>query len=146
MRSFFYSYRLNKEAEDHMLSNFLVSNSYGISQLKGSQADKIHLARKQRLQALSQVVKQDFSRFDTFEELIRGTPIAGILKEYIKGNVSLESLAVLNTLIDPCPTWNKLYSSHPLYLDIERLISKYTPFVQINKPKMKNLLIDLYRV
>ncbi|NDB86451.1 MAG: hypothetical protein EB127_27705, partial [Alphaproteobacteria bacterium] len=63
-----------------------------------------------------------------------------IIKKYLRNDVSIETMVILNKLIDFVPTLDRELSEDLVWPDISRIIKKYSPFLSINKEKYDRLL------
>jgi hypothetical protein len=63
-----------------------------------------------------------------------------IIKKYLRNDVSIETMVILNKLIDFVPSLDKSLSGDLVWPDVSRIIKKYSPFLSINKEKYDRLL------
>lgn len=61
---------------------------------------------------------------------------------YLSGRVSIETMVVLNDMIDYIQKWDKVYSDDSIWLKRSILIKKYAPFLEYDKTKLKTILKD----
>lgn len=138
------------EIQEFLLASFICSNDPSkvwIGDIKRTGKDR-WLAYQKQTQSLSYIVEQDLgtvvdymeAQGHSFNDLFAplGTHPA-LLRLHIKGNVSLETLVVMDMVLGFMKDWdNKLID--PLWENISFKIKKYKPFLSINTSKYRELL------
>jgi hypothetical protein len=71
-----------------------------------------------------------------------GTPKLAQL--YFQKKVSLETLVLIDNLVDFVSIWRDNQSSDPLISALIKTICKYRPFVEYDKEKIKQIFVDFY--
>ena len=67
-----------------------------------------------------------------------------LLKQYLAKNISLETLCIMDDIINMCDTeWTHLISEQLVYPEVHRLIKKYKTFLTYDYQKFRTTLIDL---
>ena len=66
-----------------------------------------------------------------------------LLKEYLGKRVSLETLIILDELVEFTKTWNKKLSEDYIWQDIKKLMNNYKRFLTLDKNKYKIQLLNL---
>ena len=66
-----------------------------------------------------------------------------LLKEFMAKKVSLETICIMDEIIEFTKDWDRLISERIIYPGIHVKINKYKSFVEFNRVKYKSLLIDL---
>ena len=66
-----------------------------------------------------------------------------LLKEYLGKRVSLESLIILDELVEFTKTWNKKLSEDYIWQDIKKLMNNYKRFLTLDKNKYRIQLLNL---
>ena len=66
-----------------------------------------------------------------------------LLKEYLGKRVSLETLIILDELVEFTKTWNKKLSEDYIWQDIKKLMNNYKRFLTLDKNKYKMVLLNL---
>ena len=59
---------------------------------------------------------------------------------YLSGNITIETMVILNTLLNYIPKWDSFYSDDSIWPKHSMLIKKYAPFLECDKQKMKVIL------
>ena len=69
-----------------------------------------------------------------------------LLKQYLAKNVSLETLCIMDDIINMCDQeWKHLISEQLVYPEVHRLVKKYKTFLNYDYQKFRTTLIDLCR-
>lgn len=63
-----------------------------------------------------------------------------LLKLYRQKQVSIETMVILNSILNFIPVWDKKIEENIVWPDISLLLKKYTPFVKFNFENVKNIL------
>jgi len=89
-------------------------------------------------QILNTIQEPYSTNFDKLFECKPGVhPI--ILKLYFKKQISLETLVILNQVLNFLPALNKVLTD-PIWVTVRNKISKYSPFLQIDITEYRNLI------
>lgn len=68
-----------------------------------------------------------------------------LLKEFMAKKVSLETICIMDEIIGFTKDWDRLISERIIYPGIHVKINKYKSFVEFNRVKYKEVLLDLCR-
>jgi len=140
----------DREVMEFMLASFVASETPAkvwIGDIKRSGKDNWLVWTKLH-QSLAYVVKQDLNRVaehletttDTFNNLfetVGGHP--PLLKLYIRRDISLETLIILDMILGFMRTWDKKLKD-PLWEQLSFKIKKYKPFLSIPTIKYRQML------
>ena len=63
-----------------------------------------------------------------------------LLQELMEGNICIETMCILNDLMNFIPMWDKKIDDDIIYPTWRRRIVKYTPFIDYDGKKFKNIL------
>lgn len=143
--------KLAKHPDVH---NFLVANlskneKAWIKELAYSEeAEKTYKDWLKRNQSLTYVIKNEIkqldSPFDSNFIVSKDKPHPSLLKLYLGGYVSLETLCVLLDITKAKKHWDSKMEYDLVYQEVKLKIEKYTPFVKYEKEKVKNIVIDFF--
>ena len=86
---------------------------------------------------LSSLTKKNFE--DLFE--IKGHSHPEILKMYLQGNISIESMVILDMMLNYSKKFNKKLLD-PVWETVGLKIKKYKPFLNIDVDKFKTILLQ----
>lgn len=62
------------------------------------------------------------------------------LKKYLKGEVSLDTLVIMDDFIKFVNKWDEKLNYDPMWSNVSGVIKKYQPFIQYDKVKIKEIL------
>ena len=145
----------SEEVQDFLLASFIYSKDptkIWIGDIKRSGGDRWMALQKQR-QSMSYTVEQDlgtvvehleakgYSFNDLFATL--GSNHPPLLKLHVKGDVSLETMVVMDICLKFIPLWDKKLKD-PLWESISMKIKKYKPFLSIPSNKYRKLMKDKF--
>jgi len=144
----------DKEIQEFMLATFVASETpekVWVGDIKRSGKDNWLVWTKLH-QSLTYVVKQDLNRVaehlasttDTFNDIFEtmgGHP--PLLKLYIRREISLETLVVLDICLNFMVQWDSALHD-PLWEQLSFKIKKYKPFLSIPSSKYRTILKEIF--
>lgn len=144
-------YKLSRKYDLEELKNFLVANfvDHNISwvgELTNEDGEICYLQWKKRNQSLTYLFTEDveylFNKVNNPDRLlkVRSGNFPVLLSETMEGNIKVETLCILNSLLNFIPMWDKKVDDDIIYPEWSRKIIKYTPFIDFNKDKYTNIL------
>ena len=98
---------------------------------------------QKKVQSLSYVFKEevntlfDGKKVDEVFDCSSGHPL--ILKSYLGGNTSLETLVICDRILEYRKDWDKKLDD-PVWETVSRKIKKYSPFLNIDVQRYKKIL------
>ena len=128
--------------KDYFVSNFVKSKNGWIGHFN----EQINEDWKKYMQSLTYNFEQELSpHVDEFEKLFEvpegSHPL--LLKEYFGKCVSLETLIILNELVQYIDDWDKRMWEDILWPDIKKLMTDYQKFLTIPKERCRMVLLKL---
>ena len=131
------------DIKDYLVANFVWASKKGWI---GEFSDIVYENWKKHTQSLSYNFEQELSpHVDDFEKLFEvpegSHPL--LLKEYFGKRVSLETLIILNELVQYEKNWDRKMSEDLFWPDIKKLMNDYRKFLTIPKEKCRIVLINL---
>lgn len=144
----------DQEVKEYLLASFVAASDptkVWIGDIKRSGKDR-WLVWTKRNESLSYIVKQDLgsvlnhmeTKGDPFNNLFETLgQHPSLLKLYVKGVVSLETLIVLDIVLGFTKDWDKKLKD-PLWEMLSFKIKKYKPFLSINSQRYKQVLKDTF--
>ena len=146
-------YFYEKLAKHSNLNNFLVANfsinpqSYVKTLAFSAEAEKIYKDWDKRQQSLGYIFKEELNKLDgDFNNFFivhdNNHPI--ILKKYLSNDISLETLCLLVELTKSDKYWHKKLEYDPIWTELKELVVKYTPFITIDRQRIKKIVLDKY--
>ena len=138
----------DKEVVDFLVSNFVSADnpqSLWIGEIINS-GERTYAEWTKRQQSLTYLFKEQSNELLSDNELeslfdcSKGHPI--ILKKYLGGNVNLETLVIFDRIFSFSKNFDKKLDD-PVWETVSLKIKKYSPFLNIDVFKYKNILRDI---
>ena len=138
-----------KEIVNFLLSHFLKDSNCWIGNISVNKS-KTYSEWKNKIQSMSFVFQEEMDKLsdieENFDKLFKvydgKHPI--ILKEYLAGNVSLESMVILQKSINYLPYFSQKISDPIVWPEIKKMIIKYEPFLTLDQTKYKRILVKTW--
>ena len=136
----------DKEVEEFFVSNFVSSTDPSTmwigDMIKNGEARYVDW--KKKVQSLSYTFKEETNSVfsdNNFDAMfyIDGSRHPDILKEYLGGKVSLETMVICDIILEYVKEWDKRLND-PVWETVSRKIKKYSPFLNIDVPRYKKIL------
>ena len=106
-----------------------------------------YISWKKRTQSLSYLFKEETSRVFVDNNIdsmfaLDGSKHPQILKEYLRGNVSIETMVILNLILGYKTNWDKQLTD-PVWTSVSLKLRKYTPFLNVDIFHYKKILKEV---
>lgn len=139
----------DKYLEDFLVANFLHDTKTWVGELLSDDCEERYKTWKKRQESLTYLFKNEIeflSDFDS-EEFNKFFDVEGgdhppIIKKYLRGEISLETLVILNSILKFMNRYDKRIVD-PVYKEVSKLCKKYQPFLKYEPSKMKRTLTEL---
>jgi len=144
-------YRLSRkynlqDLRDFYVSNFLVKDVNWVGDIANAEGEENHKNWQKRNQRLTYEFEQDIIRIleqaNNPDELII-VPSGGyppLLLGAMQNKISIETLVILNSIMNFFPMWSKKISDDIIWPTYHRKCLRYEPFIQYDKEKFKTIL------
>jgi hypothetical protein len=146
----FYFEKMSRQKTDEEIINFFVSNfascndpqSLWIGEIiKEGEVNYKNWMRK--TQSLSYIFREEIGILNSknFDEMfkVEESKHPKILKQFLQNNVSLETMVILNNILDYKKHFDKKLQD-PVWEFVSMRIEKYSPFLHIDSNKYKQIL------
>jgi len=139
----------DQEVIDFFISNFITCtdpSKLWIGEMIREGEDR-YTSWKKRNQSLTYIFKEEIETLfadNNFDAMFArdGSRHPQILKEYLRGAVSIETMVILDRILGFRKDWdNKL--SDPVWETVSMRIKKYSPFLHIDVFRYKNVLKEI---
>ena len=146
----FYFEKMSRQKSDEEIINFFVSNfascddpqSLWIGQII-KEGEETYTNWMRRKQSLSYIFKEEVSILNSknFDQMfnIEDNKHPKILKEFLQKKLSLETMIILNNILDYKKQFDKKLQD-PVWEFVSMRIEKYSPFIHIDSNKFKSIL------
>lgn len=148
-------YALNKIAKkysDEEVANFLIANFVSGDRWGGvfdTESRETYLSWKKRIEGLTYIFGKDLDNiiFEmetndiTYDELFLVSKDSHpyIIKAYLRKTITIETLVILDHLLNLIEKYDNLLNDTVVYPDISRLVKKYKPFLKFDSEKLNGL-------
>ena len=136
----------DKEVEEFFVSNFIYSTDPATMWIGEmiKEGEGRYQEWQKKVQSLSYIFKEETSNLfadDNFGAMFAVDPPRHptILKEYLGGKVSLETMVICDRILEYRKDWDKKLND-PVWETVSRKIKKYSPFLNIDVPRYKKIL------
>lgn len=149
----YYFYRLSRrqEREDFiqfLVSNFLIDEKIWVGKLTEEESILAYKDRLSVIQSLSYVFSEDCRKIKdvsgtkSFNELLKTDgEYPKLLTMALRKEIHLETLCILNALMNFFPMWNKKISDTIQWPNFHRKCVKYMPFLEFDRERMKSIAL-----
>ena len=139
----FYKLSKKKDVEGYLIANMLNSDKSWIGDLLSSESEEVYINWLKRQESLSYVFQNDLSKLDddmnlNFKSKDGEYPLALVL--YFRNEICLETLIIINEILNIFKHWNKTIKDTVVWPDIFKKCQKYQSFLKFDKRTYVNLL------
>ena len=136
-----------QELIEFFVSHFIIDGNLWIGNISIHKS-KTYSTWKSKIQSMSFIFENEMQSlfydrdFDSVFKIDNGKH-PDLLKEHLSGRVSLESMVILNQLVNYIPHFSNKISDPIVWPETKKKVVKYEPFLSINKSKYKSILLNL---
>lgn len=134
------------ELIQYFVANFVQNEDTWIGDISRMENSSIHSNWLKKIQSMSFVFSNDVDvllRDNNFEDIFRVNHThPPLIKKYLSKSISLETLVILNQLLYFIKDFDKTIKDPLVWPDLKRKVVKYEPFLSIDKPKYKQILLS----
>jgi len=145
---FFQKLAKHPDVKNFLVANFSINEKTWIKELAYSEeAENNYKEWLKRQQSLSYVFKQDLSKLnDNFNDnfICRDNEHPILLKKYLGKEISLETLCLLLVITGAKKHWDTKMQYDLVWDNLRTRVEKYTPFINVDKEKIKKLIVDFF--
>lgn len=146
--------RLSRKKSDEEIKEFFISNFAYTENPKGvyipdlmESGEEVYTIWKKYTQSLFYNFKTELEVFFSDRDLnqfmeCKNNQHSELIKKYLQKAISLETLVVLNKVLNFTNKYDKLLLD-PIWESLSLKIIKYSPFIQINKEKYVSLMKEI---
>lgn len=136
--------RYKDNLADFIVANMIDAKLGWSGDLTSVHAEKKYLEWQRRLQSLSYILKTELSgvEFKGLTKVSEGEH-PRLLKLYIQGKVSPETMIALDSILGFIDKWDKEISDPIVWPEYSRFLRKYKPFVPCKKTEIKAIVASL---
>jgi hypothetical protein len=147
----FFFEKISRHRDPHglMLANFLKSDDIWVKNLTGDEASEQYNKWLGKLQSISRSVENELSvlddDFDSNFKVLDGKH-PNLLKLYLADKLSIETFIIVYDLVGCESYWNNKLKNDFIWDEVKKKIKKVRPFLVYDKTKIKNIIVEKFRV
>ena len=138
-------YKLSKKIDvtGYLVANFIHNHKLWVGDLNSPSCENNYRIWKSRQESLSYNFKNDLKKldddFNSNFKVINGQ-YPSIIRQYQFGEISLETIVILNKIINFLHHWDGKISDTIVWPELKKRIEKYTPFISFDEKKFKEIV------
>lgn len=145
-RSFFVKlsrkYKTEQEIQNYFVSNFIKDKKGYIANFNDENYESWKLKRQGFFDMFEVEMKPLVEAFEDLFTVTNGQH-PKLMREFLGGRVSLETLIILDELVTFGPDWNTQLEDDIIWIDLDNLMNNYERFLTIDQEQYKIRLLKL---
>ena len=145
-RSFFVrvsrKYKTEQEIQNYFVSNFIKDKKGYIANFNDENYESWKLKRQGFFDLFDVEMKPLVEAFEDLFTVTNGQH-PKLMREFLGGRVSLETIIILDELVNFGPDWNKQLEDDIIWIDLRNLMNNYKRFLTIDQEQYKIRLLKL---
>jgi hypothetical protein len=135
---------------DFVVANFIEygSNIWIGDLVADSKYEDTYRAWLKRRESISYIFKTEVEKISNMDDEL--TVVDGqypkFLQQYLQKKICIETLIILSSMLGFLKKWNNQIQDTALWPDIYNTCIKYSPFIEYDMSKMKNILIETMEI
>ena len=135
-------YKEYNEIRDYFISNFIKDRNGYISSFNDENYENWKIRRYSFYGIFSEEIKPFVKEFNPLFE-VKKSEHPKLMKEFLGGRLSLETLIVLDELVKFTKKWNQKLKDDIVWSDLKKIMNDYKRFLTIDKNKYRIQLLNL---
>lgn len=144
----FYKLSKHKDPINYLVSNFVLGDVKWVGDLLSDKCEETYTQWLKKQQSLTYNFTNEINKlltnFDDNLIVVNGQH-PHLLKLYRRGDVSIETMLILNELVNFFPYWNKHIEDQVLWPELCMKLMKYKPFINFDRTKCKKVFDDCFQ-
>jgi len=137
-----------EEMQKFYLANFVYGDASWVGEMTGPEGEAAYKKWQKINQSLTYVFENDILGLvgnDAPEQMliVKDGQHPTLLREVMSGTISVETLCILNDIMNFFPMWDRKISDDIIWPNWRLKSEKYAPFIQYDKVKFKNILKEV---
>jgi len=138
-----------EQGRDFIVANLVYDSNVWIGHLLTEESDIQYRKRQKVIQSLTYTFTNEIESLMNHDNpndllMVRDSEYPILLTKLLHGDVSIETLCIMNSIMNFTPMWDKKIADTIHYPKVSKTIRKYTPFIQFNTTNMKIILKKAY--
>jgi hypothetical protein len=134
------------ELIQYFVAHFIQNQDTWIGDISKIQSSSVYTEWLKKIQSMSFVFSNDVENLlkdNNFEEIFKvKTTHPPLIKKYLSQSITLETLVIFNQLLNFIKDFDKSIQDPIIWPDLKRKVLKYEPFLSIDRPKYKQILLS----
>jgi hypothetical protein len=135
-----------EELIQYFVAHFVQNEDTWIGDISKIENSSVYLEWTKKIQSMSFVFSNDVDQLLKdleFEQIFKVTSThPPLLKKYLSKSISLETLVIFNKLLNFVKDFDKTIADPVVWPELKRKVLKYEPFLLVDKPKYKQILLS----
>jgi hypothetical protein len=136
----------HEELIQYFVAHFVQNEDTWIGDISKVTNSSVYLEWVKKIQSMSFVFSNDVDQLlkdIEFEQIFEVTSThPPLLKKYLSKSISLETLVIFNKLLNFVKDFDKTIADPIVWPELKRKVLKYEPFLLVDKPKYKQILLS----
>lgn len=144
-RMLFHAVSRHKDPLRLIISSVINDPNVYVNDLLTEEANARYMKYAKYQESFEYSFKEELKRYNRMDDVIKivDQQYPSIVQDFIANEISIDTISVVDKVIHGCEYWSSQLSD-PLWVDINRQLMKYRPFVDINTTKYKSIIIQLF--
>jgi hypothetical protein len=134
------------ELIQYFVAHFVQNEDTWIGDISKIENSSVYLEWTKKIQSMSFVFSNDVDQLlkdAEFEHIFKvSSTHPPLLKKYLSKSISLETLVIFNKLLNFVKDFDKTITDPVVWPELKRKVLKYEPFLLVDKPKYKQILLS----
>jgi len=130
----------------YFVAHFVQNEDTWIGDISKIEHFSVYSDWQKKIQSMSFVFSNDMDTLleeTDFEQIFKITSThPPLLKKYLSRSITLESLVILNQLLNYVKDFDKIIQDPVVWPELRRRVVKYEPFLSLDKAKYKQILLS----
>ena len=139
----------DEQGRDFIVANLVHDSNVWIGHLLTEESDIQYRKRQKVIQSLTYTFTNEIDSLMSQENpndllMVHDGNYPTLLTKLLQGDVSIETVCIMNSMMNFIPMWDKKISDTIHYPKVSKTIRKYTPFIKFEPTKYKIILKKEY--
>lgn len=151
-KRYFYVLAKKHPGEDRLINyivaSMVVNSKIYPAYLVGDEAEKNYKNWSERQENIAQKFKEDLGKIEEFRRdfSVIGGQYPQVLSLFLADEISVESLAILNSMLKLDKAWSGKMNDPVTWPEISMKLRKYHPFIRYDHSLVKQIFIDKFDI
>lgn len=141
----FHKLSKHEDLERFLVANFIAADVKWVGDLLDENAEETYKKWLKYQQSITYNFTNEINKLLTnFEDnlIVKDGQHPSLLKQYRRGDVSIETILIIDDIVNFFPYWDKSIEDNVLWPSVKMKMLKYKPFLSFDSGKCKKILED----